>query len=101
MNGLSRISLSPPLAFIQSGETKQILTILTCVAFVLGFIGASYLQNIKDKNKKALYLHTLARKASAAKMGMTEKLKDFFFTHIDPKKYAHVFCEVRKDNLPA
>lgn len=56
---------------------------------------------LQDQPSKRLYIHTLARKASAVRLGMTEKFKEFFLKTIKLEDYSYIYCTALKDNLPA
>lgn len=65
-------------------------------------LGCIMLEEQKQKNGEThLYIHSLARKAPATKIHMTEKLKDFFLEQVDASSYEKVWCEVLIKNLPA
>lgn len=54
-----------------------------------------------ENEKPSLYIHTLARKASAVKIGLTEKFQDALKEILNPEEYGTVYCKVLRNNTHA
>jgi len=65
-------------------------------------LGSLFLEEQDDEvNGKELFIHSLARKASAVKLGMTEKFKEHLEKIIQEKNYSLIYCDVLEENVSA
>ncbi|HEY4832622.1 MAG TPA: GNAT family N-acetyltransferase [Waddliaceae bacterium] len=64
-------------------------------------LGCIFLEEKEIPTGKTLFVHSLARRAAAVKLGMTEKFKEHLTEMIQAKKYAEINCTVDKANTAA
>lgn len=64
-------------------------------------LGCICLSERKNRENTDLFVHTLARRAPAVKLGMTEKFKEHLEKSLQEKKYTCITCEVYQDNTTA